>query len=407
VSPDANTIGWSWGSVDGPARLSVTTAIHFDHIATADGYFVGLDKHGDAWTWGSLSGVAPPISLNSSVEPTEVSMPPGIRFTAVAMNDGYILAIDKNGRIWGWGRNMEGELGTGTTANSETPVEVRTPPGLVFTSVSAGRFFALALDSSGQAWSWGEDEDGVLGNGSLTDVGTENVPGVITQPVEVATPPGVVLTAVAAGDVNAVALDSHGNAWAWGSGDEGELGTAVASVASGPGTCEARIARESRIVVFVCSDTPVAVHMPTGVTFTHIAAAENFVLALDSTRHAWAWGSNVEGELGLASSTLPSTCSLNGPCSSAPQRVETPPHVRLVAISAAWNEAMALDTNGHVWGWGDDDLLQLGVSKQQCTAPTISPDFPCSNAPIELPMPDGVTFGRIAAARNNLYGFTS
>src|SRR2546422_7779311 len=86
---------------------------------------------------------------------------------------------------------------------------------------------------------------------------------------------------------------SGGPAWAWGWNGYGQLGNGTTTDSS----------------------TPVAVSMPTGVTFTAIAAGLYFSLALDSSGHAWAWG------------------SING--SSNPVAVTTPTGATFTAIAAA------------------------------------------------------------------------
>ncbi len=106
-----------------------------------------------------------------------------------------------------WGYNGSGQLGNGSTSDSWVPVEVEMPTGVSFEQVSAGQVHSLALDSDGNAWAWGYNGDGQLGNGStLTS----------WVPVEVEMPTGVSFKQVSAGGYHSLALDGDGNAWAWG-----------------------------------------------------------------------------------------------------------------------------------------------------------------------------------------------
>jgi alpha-tubulin suppressor-like RCC1 family protein len=73
--------------------------------------------------------------------------------------------------VWCWGQQASGRLGndTGTTASVLYPVQVQKWTGGYLTDiirVAAGPSHTLALDSSGKVWSWGANADGQLGSGS-------------------------------------------------------------------------------------------------------------------------------------------------------------------------------------------------------------------------------------------------
>ena len=74
----------------------------------------------------------------------------------------HALARDKAGNVWTWGDNDFGQLGDGTTAESEVPLKVK---GLKkVAEVSAGPFFSLALREDGKVFSWGQNNNGQLGD---------------------------------------------------------------------------------------------------------------------------------------------------------------------------------------------------------------------------------------------------
>jgi alpha-tubulin suppressor-like RCC1 family protein len=70
--------------------------------------------------------------------------------TAISAGDHHSLALDSTGTVWAWGRNWQGELGTGTATRTgcrciATPGAVRLPAGTAVTAISAGGLFSLAL----------------------------------------------------------------------------------------------------------------------------------------------------------------------------------------------------------------------------------------------------------------------
>jgi alpha-tubulin suppressor-like RCC1 family protein len=74
----------------------------------------------------------------------------------------HALARDKAGNVWTWGDNDFGQLGDGTTAESEVPLKVKELKKVV--EISAGPFFSLALQEDGKVFSWGQNNNGQLGD---------------------------------------------------------------------------------------------------------------------------------------------------------------------------------------------------------------------------------------------------
>lgn len=128
----------------------------------------GMLVNGQAYTWGNdaqgqcgCNSNAPKIAT-----PTAVSQG-GVRYKLVdeggnLANNGHELAVTAAGAVYAWGDGAEGQLGQGTTANSNVPVLV---PGLpVITDVRAGGMHSLALDASGNVWAWGANAKGQVVN---------------------------------------------------------------------------------------------------------------------------------------------------------------------------------------------------------------------------------------------------
>ncbi|MCN0181366.1 RCC1 domain-containing protein, partial [Salinispora arenicola] len=181
-----------------------------------------------------------------------VSLPPGITVTAVAAGASHSLAITSTGTALAWGSNRQGQLGDGTTVDSSTPASVSLPPGITVTAVAAGASHSLAITSTGTALAWGDNSNGQLGNGTTSDS---------PVPVDVSLPPGITVTAVAAGAFHSLAVTSTGTVLAWGNNFFGQLGEGTTTGNS----------------------TPVPVNLPAGTTVTAVAAGAFHSLASTST----------------------------------------------------------------------------------------------------------------------------
>ena len=109
------------------------------------------------------------IACGCPIEPQKVTNPPGVTnwgsFVSGAL---HFLAIGGDGQLYAWGRNWEGQLGTGGgTADQPKPARVKPPPGVtLWTMVAAGQAHSLAMGNDCSVYAWGDDSSGQLGSAS-------------------------------------------------------------------------------------------------------------------------------------------------------------------------------------------------------------------------------------------------
>ena len=108
----------------------------------------------------------------------------------------HSLALLKNGTVMAWGYNGSGQLGNGTTTESDEPVAVSGPSGVK--AIAAGSEHSLALLKNGTVMAWGDNGSGELGNGTTTESDV---------PVAVSGLSGV--TAIAAGGFHSLAVSAQ------------------------------------------------------------------------------------------------------------------------------------------------------------------------------------------------------
>jgi alpha-tubulin suppressor-like RCC1 family protein len=89
--------------------------------------------------------------------------------------NGQTVAILADGSVWAWGDGTKGQLGDGGTADSDVPVRVRAPAGVTFTTVNSGGYSCYAIDRSGRLWAWGGNQNGQLGTGGSAGIETTPV----------------------------------------------------------------------------------------------------------------------------------------------------------------------------------------------------------------------------------------
>ena len=95
--------------------------------------------------------------------------------TDIAAGYSHTCALISDGTVTCWGNNYSGQLGDGSTTNSNLPVAVTggALAGKTVTDITAGYYHTCALISDGTVTCWGWNGYGGLGDGGNTD---SNVP---------------------------------------------------------------------------------------------------------------------------------------------------------------------------------------------------------------------------------------
>ncbi|PIP16267.1 MAG: RCC1 repeat-containing protein, partial [bacterium (Candidatus Ratteibacteria) CG23_combo_of_CG06-09_8_20_14_all_48_7] len=76
----------------------------------------------------------------------------------------HSLGLQSDGSLWVWGRNLEYQLGDGTTLGKNVPTCIE--GGNTWTAVAGGVYHSVGIRSDGTLWSWGGNSYGQLGDGT-------------------------------------------------------------------------------------------------------------------------------------------------------------------------------------------------------------------------------------------------
>lgn len=232
---------------------------------------------------------------------------------AVAAGENHSLALLEGGKVDAWGSNDDGQLGDETTEDRHKAVSVKGLSAPVV-AIAAGYDFSLALLENGHVEAWGNNSAGELGDGNTEDS---------THPVEVKGLSKVV--AIAAGEMAAYALLESGEVVSWGNNRYGEVGNGTIGgnrLEYGP------------------------VELPEKAT--SIAGGGYQGVALLKSGEVYDWGSNSLGQLGHPGS----------PNTGTPVKVVGVTEAK--AIASGYFFSTALLTSGKVVAWGEDAAGQLG-----------------------------------------------
>ena len=162
VSAATNAVTVTLGSNPGGGTLGGTMTVSASQgIATfAD---LRIDRPGSGYTLlASAAGLSGATSTPFAVTLT---------FAAVTASGLHTCGLTiVTGAAYCWGANGSGQLGDGTnTTNRLTPVLVQAPAGVSFAAVTPGAVHTCGVTAAGTAYCWGRNVEGQLGDGTTTD----------------------------------------------------------------------------------------------------------------------------------------------------------------------------------------------------------------------------------------------
>jgi alpha-tubulin suppressor-like RCC1 family protein/uncharacterized protein YjdB len=291
--------------------VTVSGGLVFVAVTTGETHACGLTANGAAYCWGdNTHGEFGDGTTTSSATPVPAGG--GMLFNQLTAGSFYTCGLDAIGRAYCWGNNGRGNLGDGTTSPRLSPVAVS--GGLTFGAISAGGDnHTCALTPGGEAYCWGYNFDGELGDGTFTDRLT---PTLVTG--------SHTFLAISAAPFHTCALDDAGAAWCWGDNNVRQLG----------------------------DGTPVDQPNPSpvvgGLVFEQISAGGGQTCGLMNTGDAYCWGFNPDGQVGDGTTSIALT----------PQPVSGG-HL-FDEIDGGANHTCARTSLGAVWCWGRGSSGQMG-----------------------------------------------
>ena len=144
-----------------PIKINLTNIVFFSFSAY---HAMALDSNNSLWSWGSNNygalGLGPGDRNNRGI-PQKLELR---NIISVACGTKHTIALDSNGNVYGWGYNLDGQLGLGDGRCSSSPqkIELRN-----IVSVTCGANHTIAIDIYSNIYGWGANGSGQLGlNGS-------------------------------------------------------------------------------------------------------------------------------------------------------------------------------------------------------------------------------------------------
>lgn len=198
------------------APVRVAGAGSYVAVRAGAAHSCAVDQDGTIRCWGANDrGQLGTGDRTASPIPVPVRLPADTRAVRVASGAQHACALTDTGRVFCWGANGDGQLGDGTRTDRLTPVQLRGDDGVRYAALAAGGAHSCAATAGGDVRCWGRGDNGQIG------VGTRERS---TQPASVRLPAGLHVREVTAGFAHTCALGADGDAWCWGRNTHGEIG---------------------------------------------------------------------------------------------------------------------------------------------------------------------------------------
>lgn len=214
---------WTWGAnFNGQIGVNSTTVDYYTKpqkvpglssvidMAIGTNFMLALKSDGTVWAWGkNKSGQLGLGDKTQRKAPTQIASLSNV--IGIAAGDIHSVALKRDGTVWAWGYGSDGQLGNSDSPDDQlTPALVRNLSGIK--SVGAGIYMSGALGSNGRIYTWGSNFDGELGTSE-----TYYTPTPVLAD-------GENFSTISIGGEHTLAVKSDGSLWAFGWNGYGQIG---------------------------------------------------------------------------------------------------------------------------------------------------------------------------------------
>jgi alpha-tubulin suppressor-like RCC1 family protein len=349
---------WIWGSNVNSSSTGTgdNTGVKFTPVTTFAGgtnwkqisfgssHVATIKTDGTLWTWGyNFNGqIGNPNRTRLASSTTPLSTPTttfsgGNTWKQVSCGNNHTAAIKTDGTLWIWGDNSNFQLGTGsqTILARSTPVTTFVG-GTTWANTATGApeeitiacaaYSTFAMKTDGTLWSWGADDEGLLGY-SGNNVETQETPAPLS---------GINWKQISSYSSSIAAIKTDGTLWRW-----GRVYNFESAGGGGSG--------------FGIAGAPI--QYPSGVDWASIASGTSHYAAIKTNGTLWLWGANGIQQIGNnaadASSfvTTPVTTFAGG--------------TNWKQVACGFQRTVAIKTDGTLWAWGNNGNGSLGTNDSQ------------------------------------------
>jgi alpha-tubulin suppressor-like RCC1 family protein len=336
--------------IQGTAEITVWDPLLALTVSASTGFTCAVDIQNRGFCWGGNGGGVLGLGINYGSYPAATAVSGGLSFSSIVGLADHTCGLALSGEAYCWGRNLYGQVGDGTTEDRLVPTPVASG---TFQSLDGGHEITCGTVAGSNAWCWGW--------------GFRPSPRSTSLPYEWITGHSF---------LHKCGLTVDGSAFCWGRNYRGQLGDGTNDYRSSPvpvvgghrfatlslgddHTCGLTTSQQlycwgDNSNGAVGDGTTMNRSVPTAVapsmTFTMVSAGGYHTCAIDSARLPYCWGWNGEGGLGDGSQ---SSRHVPTPVAGGPD---------MVSISAGHGHTCGISTSAWIYCWGSNYAGELGTN---------------------------------------------
>jgi len=241
-------------------------------IFVADGSAPGKLPEYAVYFWGANCWSTP-----KGDTPSQVLTLSRKRVCQISVGKEHAMALTEGGRVFAWGMNDFGQLGTGDEENRALPVYTELPYETYISSVACGGNYTLGATKRGELWSWGRFQASNFPR-LFTETWCNGYESKGENGIK-----GLKVAKISAGDQHMGVLTKEGKLYTWGYNDFGQLGWGLHG--------EGRVGQQKPNEVKGALESEIV---------TDFSCGGGHTVAVTKTSRIFGWGSNTNGQLGHA-----------------------------------------------------------------------------------------------------------
>jgi uncharacterized repeat protein (TIGR02543 family) len=317
-----------------PPELLLESMIGLDdqviQVSLGKSHSAALTKNGKVYTWGlNNNGQLGNGTYHDSYFPVDITagLPVDDKVIQISLGTAHTAALTESGALYTWGQGNKGQLGLNSSGGANTPRKImdRFPTNDQIIQISMGGYHSSALTESGKVFTWGDGESGQLGRGNYY---ISLIPVDITHkfPIEDK------VVYISMGADHSSALSEQGKVFMWGSNGAGQIGNNSIEFATEPVNITPNFPIEEQVSQLAINGYHSSVLMESGKVFT--------------------WGGNSFGQLGDGTNSnkrLPTEITNNVPVGE-----------KIVQLALGEIHTSMLSDSGKIFTFGRNNYGQLG-----------------------------------------------
>jgi len=329
--------------------------LRFSKLACGYHNTFGVSQEGLVYGWGRNENgqLGTGSNINTPI-PSNVTGFNKISIVDIACGWQHCLALSSEGALFSWGCGDEGQLGHGDNFDSAFPSEVKFFDRTQVVSIACGHSQSSAITSEGSLYTWGHNSDYRLMNSNSRGVFIPTLTELYKARTQVLNDEEMNIVSVSMGATHMCVVTKNGNVYAAGRGQEGQLGAKLTANMKNVETYRPE-GEENNEEILCCYFNQVEGFGPEKKAIM-ASCGEKFTLILTEEKKVYSFGDASDGCLGIE-------CNEKERNVYQPRLVEKLDNVKIDTIIAGPRHVACISENGELYCWGFNFYEQLEVGE--------------------------------------------